>query len=148
MRLINIDEARRELESYRFTECTIRNGEQPIRDYREQANKLVATYELIEGSSGGGKNDRLANYAIRAAEEEMKKIDELNALREKNATIRRVVMNRMFGKYQMLLAETYFYGMSMDEVQREVGGDIKHLYYERNKAVKIYARLRENEKTS
>ena len=146
--LINIDEARRELESYRFTECTIRNGEQPIREYREQANKLVATYELIEGSSGGGKNDRLANYAIKAAEEEMRKIDELNALRKQNSMIRRIVMTRMFGKYQMLLAETYFYGMTMEDVQQEVGGDIKHLYYERTKAVKLYARLRENEKTS
>ena len=146
--LINIEEARRELESYRFTECTIRNGEQPIRDYREQANKLVATYELIEGSNGGGKNDRLANYAIRAAEEVLRKIDELNALREQNALIRRIVMTRMFGKYQMLLAETYFYGMKMEEVQQEVGGDIKHLYHERDKAVRIYARLRENEKIS
>lgn len=148
MRFINFDEAKRELESYRFTEWTIRNGEQPIREYREQANKLVATYELIEGSSGGGKNDRLANYAIRAAEEELRKIDELNALREKNAAIRKIVMTRMFGKYQMLLAETYFYGMKMTEVQQEVGGDIKQLYHERDNAVAIYARLRENEKTS
>lgn len=146
--LINIEEARRELESYRFTECTIRNGEQPIRDYREQANKLVATYELIEGSNGGGKNDRLANYAIRAAEEELRKIDELNALREKNSLIRKIVMNKMFGKYQMLIAETYFYGMEMKEVQREIGGDLKRLYKDRDRAVMIYARLRENEKTS
>lgn len=146
--LINIEEARRELESYRFTECTIRNGEQPIRDYREQANKLVATYELIEGSNGGGKNDRLANYAIRAAEEELRKIDELNALREKNSLIRNIVMNKMFGKYQMLLAETYLFGMDMKDVQREIGGDLKRLYKERSRAVMIYARLRENEKIS
>ncbi len=109
---------------------------------------MVATYELIEGSSGGGKNDRLAEYAIRAAEEELLKIEEWEALRQKNGLIRRIVMTKMFGRYQSLIADTYLYGLDMAEVQMEIGGDLKHLYKERDKAVRVFARLYENEKTS
>lgn len=137
-----MEEARKELAGYWYAEKVIKDGEFKLIEYRSRANKLTASYQLQEGGHTGGVSDRLADYATLAAQEVEEIGAELKVLKERNAIIRKVIFDRMYGKYQMLLAETYIYGMKPKEVAEEIDMDLKHLYHERDLAISIYAKIR------
>lgn len=137
-----MEEARKELAGYWYAEKVIKDGEFKLIDYRSRANKLTATYQLQEGGRTNDVSNRLADYAILAAQEVDEIGAELKALKERNTLIRKVIFERMYGKYQMILAETYIYGMKPKEVAEEIDVDLKHLYHERDRAISIYAKIR------
>ena len=140
-------DAKKELAGYCDDEKLVKNGFDKIRELRAMANKLTATYELKEGSVSGF-GDRLAQYAAQSAQELDDMGETLLAISAKNTIIRETVLKRMYGRYRRVLADYYLYELAAKDIAEDMNIDLKHFYKEKDRAVAIYAGLRENEKSA
>ena len=72
----------------------------------------------------------------------------LLAISAKNTIIRETVLKRMYGRYRRVLADYYLYELAAKDIAEDMNIDLKHFYKEKDRAVAIYAGLRESEKSA